>query len=90
MSWTKTASTITLTAYLTNKGRKFLVSGVKNDIDITKFILGDSDTNYNLTSQTTPIPLTSGNIPDLSGDNNGCVRSISDDVDINHKIRIKN
>lgn len=89
MSFITSASTITLSAYLTNKGRNFLVSGVKKDIEIAYFILGDSDTNYNLTSQTTEILLTSGNVPNLSGDNTDCVRSVSDDFEIRHKIRIK-
>ena len=86
MSFISSASTITLTAYLTNKGRNFLIDGTKKDIEITKFVLGDSDTDYNLTSQSTPNLLSSGNMPDITGDNTGCVKSVSDDVDIRHKI----
>ena len=89
MSLITSAATITLVAYLSNKGRNFLISGEKKDIEVTHFVFGDSDTNYNLTSQTTAKPLTSGNVPDISGDNTDCVKSISDDVDIRHKIRIK-
>lgn len=89
MSFIGSATTVTLTAYLSNKGRNFLVSGEKKDTDIIYFILGDSDTNYNLTSQTTAKPLTSGNVPNLTGDNTDCVKSISDDFEIRHKIRIK-
>jgi len=88
MSFISSATTITLSAYLTSKGRNFLVSGTKQDIEINQFVLGDSDTDYNLTSQTTPLPLTSGNVPDLTGDGVGCVKSVSDDVEIKHKIKV--
>ncbi len=84
MSFVASASTITLTAYLTNKGRNFLISGVKSDIEATQFILGDSDMNYNLT-----LLLTSGNVPDLTGDGVNCVKSVSDDVDIKYKINVR-
>ena len=46
------------------------------------FSLGDSDMNYNITN-----PLTTGNVPGLTGDDTGCVKSIAD-TDIKHKIKV--
>ncbi|PCI27755.1 hypothetical protein COB55_05100 [Candidatus Wolfebacteria bacterium] len=89
MSFITSSTTVTITTYLTSKGRNFLVSGTKKDIEITQYVLGDSDTNYNQVSQAIPLPLTSGNVPDITGDNTDCVKSVSDDVDIKHKIRVK-
>ena len=88
MSFISSATTITLTAYLSNKGRNFLVSGTKQDIEITKFVLGDSDTDYNLSSQSTPNLLLSGEVPGVTGDNTDCVKSISNEVDIRYKIKV--
>jgi len=75
------ATTVYARAYLTELGRQYLFNslnkpryiqlpnGVTVDrLKITRFSLGDPDVNYNL-----PLPLTSGEIPDLSGENENAV-----------------
>lgn len=75
------ATTVYARAYLTELGRQYLFNslnkpryiqlpnGVTVDrLKITRFSLGDPDVNYNL-----PLPLTSGQIPDLSGENENAV-----------------
>jgi len=89
MSYISSSTTVTITTYLTNKGRRYLVEGTSKDIEITQYVLGDSDNDYNLTSQAVPNLLTTGEIPDVTGDNTNCVKSVSDDVDIRHKIRVR-
>lgn len=65
----QTGSTVELKATLTEYGKKKLFSAIKGDIQlmnnfITKFSLGDSDCNYNITiGQATP--LSSGHVPDV-------------------------
>ena len=89
MSFINSGTTVIVTTYLTNKGRNFLVSGSKSDTEITRYVLGDSDTDYNLTSQTIPNLLKSGEIPDITGGNISTIKSLPDNVDIKHKIMIK-
>lgn len=77
------SSTIYATAYLTEKGRTYLFN--KNNIrfdsnnndlfEIKTFTLGDPDTNYR-TSQR----LESGDVPDITGKSEGCLKSTSDYV----------
>lgn len=75
------ATTVYARAYLTELGRQYLFdsmskpryiqlpNGVTVDrLKITRFSLGDPDVNYNL-----PLPLLSGEIPDLSGENENAV-----------------
>ncbi|PCI27761.1 hypothetical protein COB55_05130 [Candidatus Wolfebacteria bacterium] len=73
---------IEVTAYLTPLGRERMLSKDLNDKIVTKFTFGDSDTNYNIGVQ-----LPSGDVPDLTGDNSGCVISIAE-MDIRHKIKV--
>lgn len=76
------ASTIYATAYLTELGRQYLFNSNDNPryitlengqtidrLQIERFSLGDSDVNYNLASQ-----LISGQIPDMSGENETAVK----------------
>ena len=75
------ASTVYATAYLTEVGRKYLFQegnnvryvtlpdGTKIDkLKIERFSLGDPDTNYQL-----PYFLGSGDVPDLSGENESSI-----------------
>lgn len=64
MGFINSATTINIKGKLTPTGRERLVNG--GGTSITNFILGDSDANYNVFSG-----LTSGYIPDFSGDNFG-------------------
>ncbi len=75
------ATTVYARAYLTELGRQYLFNSLNKPryvqlpngatvdrLKITRFSLGDPDVNYNL-----PLPLTSGEIPDLSGENENAV-----------------
>lgn len=64
MGFINSATTINIKGKLTPTGRQKLVNGGSSLI--TNFILGDSDANYNVFSG-----LTSGYVPDFSGDNFG-------------------
>jgi hypothetical protein len=79
------ASTIYANAYLTKKGREYLfnknngrfltdpANGLMIDLlQITHFSLSDPDVNYNLTSG---YNLETGDIPDISGNNENCIKS---------------
>lgn len=82
MGYILSSDTITLNAYLTPLGRDRILSKDLNNKVVTSFSLGDSDMNYNIVD-----PLTTGNVPDLTGDNTGCVISIAE-TDIKHKIKV--
>ena len=64
MGFINSATTINIKGKLTPNGRERLANGASSII--TNFILGDSDANYNVYSG-----LSSGQIPDFSGDNFG-------------------
>ena len=64
MGFINSATTINIKGKLTPTGRQRLING--GGTSITNFILGDSDANYNVFSG-----LTSGYIPDFSGDKFG-------------------
>jgi len=72
----------TLVAYLTQTGRELLLKGDNSNFKIKYFALGDSDVNYSVEDK-----LEAGFIPDLSGNNNSCVKSLSKNIDIKNKIR---
>lgn len=71
----------TLTAYLTQAGREYLVSGDREGFTIKFFALSDSDTNYLVSSQPGPDTqfnmLPAGFVPDMSGDDDGAIHSLS-------------
>ena len=71
------ANTIYATAYLTDIGRNYLFnkgnSRFVNNQDmlaITSFALSDSDTNYQTMAR-----LVSGDVPDISGKNDNCIKA---------------
>lgn len=81
MGLVPSATTVYARAYLTELGRQYLFNslskpryiqlpnGVTVDrLKITRFSLGDPDVNYNIN-----LPLLSGEIPDLSGENENAV-----------------
>jgi hypothetical protein len=72
---------VTLNAYYTQKGRIFYINGQEVDKVVKYFSLGDSDTNYIISSDTGNI-LTSGFISDVTGDVDDCLKSVSDGVDL--------
>ncbi len=77
------ASTVYATAYLTEKGRTYLFN--KNNVrfdsngndlfQVLKFTLGDPDTNYKTAQR-----LASGDVPDITGKSEGCLKSTTDYV----------
>lgn len=77
------AATIYATAYLTEKGRTYLFnkSNVRfdssgNDLfEIKTFTLADPDTNYKTNQR-----LVSGDIPDITGKSEGCLKATTDYV----------
>lgn len=75
------ATTVYARAYLTELGRQYLFNSLSKPryitlsngqtvdrLKITRFSLGDPDVNYDL-----PLGLETGDIPDLSGENENCV-----------------
>lgn len=78
MGFLASASTLYARAYLTDKGREYLFnkSNIRFDqfgddlFEIKTFALGDPDVNY----RTTAI-LTTGEIPDISGKSEGCLKT---------------
>ncbi len=75
------AATVYATAYLTEKGRTYLFN--KNNVrfdsngndlfEIKKFTLGDPDTNYRTAQR-----LESGDVPDVTGKSEGCLKATTD------------
>jgi hypothetical protein len=77
------ASTVYATAYLTEKGRRYLYNqgnvrfdAAGNDLlEILYFTLSDADTNYQTAAR-----LISGDVPDISGKNDNCIKATADYV----------
>lgn len=75
------ASTVYATAYLTEKGRRYLFNqgNVRFDangndlLEIMYFTLSDADTNYQTAAR-----LVSGDVPDISGKNDNCIKATAD------------
>jgi len=79
-------NTIQIKTYLTQLGRKYILDGNKEDFQIEFFTLHDDDINYQISSNivdgfynTTP----SGFIPDLTGDDDTCIKSVAYGVEPN-------
>lgn len=81
MGFISSSSTVYARAYLTELGRQYLFDSLNKPryitmsngqtvdrLKIERFSLGDPDVNYNL-----PLLLESGDIPDVTGDNETCV-----------------
>ena len=80
MGFISTGQTDGMVIYFTPKAIEYLM-GKKtspSDLSITYFSLGDSDTNYLIANK-----LTTGYIPDLSGEESICLRNTA--VDFNNK-----
>jgi hypothetical protein len=77
------ATTIYATAYLTEKGRTYLFNkgNIRFDVngndlfEIKTFSLGDPDTNYKTVGR-----LISGDVPDITGKSEGCLKATTDYV----------
>jgi hypothetical protein len=80
MGFITSGNTLVITASLTQRGRELLLQN-KADFKVTYFAVGDSDANYNVINK-----LTAGFVPDLTGDNADCLRSLAVNIDIKNKI----
>lgn len=72
----KKTSEILVNAYYTQKGRSLFASGTDADKIITYFSFGDGDINYSLDINTATSNIL---VPDLTGDVDDCLKSISED-----------
>lgn len=78
MGFVASAATLYAKAYLTDKGREYLFnkSNIRFDefgddlFEIRTFALGDPDVNYR-----TSAILTTGEVPDISGKSEGCLKT---------------
>lgn len=86
MGYIPSASSIYAVAYLTDTGRNYLFNKNNTRFDssgddlfeITKFTLSDIDTNY----QTTTL-LSSGDVPDVTGNSEGCLKTAANYIQSN-------
>lgn len=86
MGYIPSAETVYAVAYLTETGRNYLFNKNNNRFDtsgddlfeITKFTLSDGDTNYQ-----TILLLESGDVPDVTGKNEGCLKTTANYVQTN-------
>lgn len=86
MGYIPSAATVYSVAYLTDLGRTYLFdeNGTRfdangNDLfEITKFTMSDTDTNY----QTTAL-LEAGDVPDVTGKSEGCLKTTANYVQSN-------
>jgi hypothetical protein len=91
MAFLPSSSTKTLYAYLTQKGREYVLSGDQLQFKITQFSLHDDDVNYNVTKTVTNDEynkLPKGFVPDITGDDDDCVTSIAAGVYVNLGCRL--
>jgi len=86
MGYIPSASSVYAVAYLTDIGREYLFNENNNRFDsngddlfeITKFTLSDTDINYK-----TPVLLETGEIPDITGKSERCLKTTANYVQKN-------
>jgi len=86
MGYIPSADTVYAVAYLTDTGRGYLFNKNNNRFDtngddlfeIKKFTLSDIDTNYQ-----TPVLLESGDVPDVTGKSEGCLKAAANYIQSN-------
>jgi hypothetical protein len=87
MGFIKQSNTKTVSAYLTPLGRKYVLDGDREEFEIKFFSLHDEDTNYfissNIISANTYNTLKSGFVPDITGDDSTCIKSIAKASEVN-------
>jgi hypothetical protein len=92
MGFIPSSSTQTLSAYLTQQGRRYILSGTKADFTVTQFSLHDSDVNYNVAANIVSLNynnLPNGFVPDITGDIDECIKSIAAGVSPNSDSYLK-
>lgn len=75
-----------LTAFYTQIGRKFILEGTESDKKVVYFSLSDSDTNYTVSvneriNTDEKNSLDNGFVPDLTGNYDSCIQTVSDGTD---------
>tara|TARA_R110000824_G_scaffold58449_2_gene158000 strand:+ start:2752 stop:4425 length:1674 start_codon:yes stop_codon:yes gene_type:complete len=81
MGFISSASTVYLDLHTTEYGREFLLQGGLGD-KITKFTLGDSDTDYKNTTNLLP----AGYVPDVTGAHNDCIFGVNNGFEVKYKL----
>ena len=85
MGFTQQSNTKKIYAYLTQLARKKILDGEEIEITVKYFSLHDSDVNYNISANivnNSYNKLPSGFIPDITGDNQGCLFSIANGIEL--------
>lgn len=91
MGFVTSSSTIQLYAYITQYARDRIINGDINEFTVTHFSLHDDDINYKIASKEIATDATggtiynlvsSGFIPDITGDIDNCVKSLAKGVAI--------
>jgi len=80
MGYVPSSATQTLYAYLTQKGRYFLLFSSATESTVKYFSLHDDDINYRISSKNVNSDynkLPRGFVPDITGDDDDCIRSVS-------------
>ena len=80
MGYITSATTQYLDLHMTERGRKFLLQGSLAD-QIVKFALGDTDKDYR-----NALNLSSGFVPDVTGNHANCIFGVNDGYEIRNKI----
>ena len=86
MGFIPSSTTQTLSAYLTQQGRKYVLRGSKADFTVTQFSLHDGDINYQIAANIVSSNynnLPNGFVPDITGDIDECIKSIAAGVSPN-------
>jgi hypothetical protein len=83
MGFIPSSTTQTLSAYLTQQGRKYILKGTKEQFQVKYFSLHDSDVNYAIganivSSNYNNLP--NGFVPDITGDISECIKSIAEGI----------
>lgn len=90
MGFIASGSPINTVAYLTQIGRDYLINGSSVDYRVKYFGLGDSDTNYNIAAEIVDSEnniLANGFVPNISGDQDGCIKSLANGYTIKHTLQ---
>ena len=83
MGFIPSSTTQTLSAYLTQQGRKYILSGTKEQFQVKYFSLHDSDIHYTIASNIVSSNynnLPNGFVPDITGDISECIKSIAEGI----------
>ena len=83
MGFIPSSSTQTLSAYLTQQGRTYILKGNKQDFQVKYFSLHDSDINYIIANNIVLANynnLPNGFVPDITGDISECIKSIANGI----------